>query len=68
MRRFEYYIFAQVLPEKIDLIIHELNSYQSNINITYEIKIANKLAFLDVYVTRISKKEIETFVYRKSYK
>ena len=30
-------IFAHALPEKIDLIMHELNSYHWNIKFTYEL-------------------------------
>ena len=41
---------AYVLPKKIDLIIHELNSYHSNIKFTYELELENKLAFLEVCV------------------
>ena len=41
-------IFAYVLPEKTDLIIHEFNSYHPNLKFTYELKLDNKLAFLDV--------------------
>ena len=58
--------FAYVVPEKIDLIILELNSDHSNIKSTYELKLDNKLALLNVYVTRINKIEIETSVYRKA--
>ena len=34
--RYVDYIFAYVLPEKTDLIIHELNPYHPNIKFTYE--------------------------------
>ena len=64
-RRYIDDIFASVLSEKIDLIIHELNSYHSNIKFRYELEIDNKLVFLDVCVTRINKNEIEVPVYRK---
>ena len=50
--------FCYVLTEKIDLIIHELNSFNSNIKFTYELELDNKLAFLDVCVTRINKNKI----------
>ena len=60
-----YRYFCYVLPEKIDLIIHELNSYHSNIKFTYQLELDDKLAFLDVCViTRINKNEIETSVHR----
>ena len=65
-RRYIDDIFAYVLPEKINLIIHELNSYHPNIKFTYELELDNKLAFLDVCVSRINKNEIETSVYRKA--
>ena len=65
-RRYIDDIFAYVLPEKIDLIIHELNSYHPNLKFTYELELDNKLAFLDVCVTRTNKNEIETSVYRKA--
>ena len=64
-RRYIDDIFASVLSEKIDLIIHELNSYHSNIKFRYELEIDNKLVFLDVCVTRINRNEIEVSVYRK---
>ena len=57
-RRYIDDIFAYVLTEKIDLIIHELNSFNSNIKSTYELELDNKLAFLDVCVTRINKNKI----------
>ena len=36
-RRYIDDIFAYVLREMLDLIIHELNSYHSNIKFTYEL-------------------------------
>ena len=54
--------FAYVFREKINLITHELNSYHSNINFTYD----NKLSLLDLCVAIIKKNKIETFVYRKA--
>ena len=65
-RRYIDDMFAHVLPEKIDLIILELNSYHSNIKFTYELKLDSKLAFLDVCVTRINKNDIEASVYGKA--
>ena len=65
-RRYIDDIFAYVLSEKIDLIIHESNSCHPNIKFTYELELDNKLVFLDVCVTRIDKDEIETSVYRKA--
>ena len=37
-RRYIEDIFAYVLPENIDLIVNELNSYHSNIKFRYELK------------------------------
>ena len=37
-RRYIDDIFAYAVPEKMDLIIHELNSYHSNIKFTYDLK------------------------------
>ena len=65
-RRYIDDIFAYVLPEKIDLIIQESNSYHSNIKFTHELELDNKVSFLDVRVTRINKNETETSVYRKA--
>ena len=65
-RRYADDNLAYVLPKKIDLVIHELNSYHSNIKFTYELELENKLAFLDVCVTRINKNEIETSALRKA--
>ena len=62
--RYIDYIFADVLSEKIDLIIHELNLYHLNIKFTYKLELDKKLAFLDVCVTRINKNEIPTSAYR----
>ena len=53
-------------PSWIELIIHELSSYYSNINLTYEVELHNKLEFLDLCMTRINKSKIETPVYRKA--
>ena len=64
-KTYRLYFCLFSLPEKIDLIIHRLNSNHSNIKVTYEVELGNKLAFLDVCVTRINKNEIQTSVYRK---
>ena len=50
----------------IDLIIHELNSYHSNVKSTYDLELHIKLALLDVCVTRINKNEVGISVYRKA--
>ena len=58
--------FAYVLPDKIDMILYELNSYHSNIKFTYELESNNKLAFLDVSARRTNDNKVETSVYRKA--
>ena len=58
--------FAYVLPNKIDMILHELNSYHPNIKFTYELESYNKLAFLDVSARRTNDNKVETSVYRKA--
>ena len=57
---------AYVLPDKIDMILHELNSYHPNIKFTYELESYNKLAFLHVSVIRANDNKLETSVYRKA--
>ena len=58
--------FADVLPDKIDMILHELHSYHPNIKFTYELESNNKLAFLDVSARRTNDNKMETSVYRKA--
>ena len=58
--------FAYVLPDKIDMILHELHSYHLNIKFTYELESNNKLAFLDVSARRTNDNKVETSVYRKA--
>ena len=58
--------FAYVLPDKIDMILHELSSYHPNIKFTYELESNNKLAFLDVSARRTKDNKVETSVYRKA--
>ena len=57
--------FAYVLPDKIDMILHELHSYHPNIKFTYALEPNNKLAFLDVSARRINDNKVETSAYRK---
>ena len=57
---------AYVLPDKTDMILHELNSYHPNIKFTYELESNNKLALLDISTRRTSDNKVETFVYRKA--
>ena len=58
--------FAYVLPDKIDMIFHELYSYYPNIKFTYELESNNKLTFLDVSARRTNDNKVETSVYRKA--
>ena len=58
--------YAYVIPEMIELILEELNSYHPNIKFTYELEEDNKITFLDVLINRINFNEIETSVYRKT--
>ena len=58
--------FSYVLPDKIDIILHELNSYHRNIKFTYELETYNKLALLDVSARRINVNKVETCFYRKA--
>ena len=58
--------FAYVLPDKIDMILHELYSYHPNIKFTYELESNNKLASLDVSARRTNDNKVETSVYRKA--
>ena len=56
--------FLYVLPDKIDMILHEIHSYHRNIKFTYELESNNKLAFLDVSARRTNDNKVET--YRKA--
>ena len=58
--------FAYVLSDKIDIILHELNSYHLKTKFTSELASYNKLAFLDVSARRTKYKKAETSVYRKA--
>ena len=58
--------FAYVLPDKIDMILNELNSYHPNIKFTYELESYNKLAFLDVSAIGANDNKVETSVYRNA--
>ena len=58
--------FAYVLPDKIDMILHELHSYHPNIKFTCEMESNNKLAFLDVSARRTNDSKVETYLYRKA--
>ena len=58
--------YAYDLPDKIDMILHELNSYHPNIKFTYELESNNKVAFLDVSARRTNDNKVETSVYRRA--
>ena len=58
--------FAYALPNKTDMILHELHSYHPNIKFTYELESNNKLAFLDVSARSTNDNKVETSVYRKA--
>ena len=60
--------YAYVVPEKIDFILNELNSYHRDIKFAYELGENNKITFLDALINRISFNKIETNVYRKKSK
>ena len=57
--------FAFVLPDKIEYIMNQLNSFDENIQFTFEMEEENKLAFLDVKIIRNTNDTINTTVYRK---
>ena len=38
--------FAYILPDKTDMILHELDSYHPNIKFTYQLESYNELAYL----------------------
>ena len=58
--------FAYILPDKIDMILHELNLYHPNVKFTCELESYNKLAFLNVSARRTNDNKVETSVYRKA--
>ena len=69
LRNWKRYVddtFTYVLPDKIDMILHELNSYHPNIKFTYELESYNKLALLDVSAISTNDNKVETSVYRKA--
>ena len=57
---------AYVLPDKIDMILHESNSYHPNIKFTYELESYHELAFLDVSAITANDNKVETSVYRRA--
>ena len=55
--------FAFVLPDKIGYTVNQLNSFDENIQFTFEMEVKNKLAFPDVTVIRNTNDTINTTVY-----
>ena len=68
IKRYVDCIFGSFLPNKIDLITNELNSYNLNIKYTCNLESNNKLAFLDECITSTGNNEVETSVYSKETK
>ena len=64
-KRFVDDTFAFVLLDKIEYIMNQLNSFDENIQFTFEMEEENKLAFVDVMVIRNTNDTINTPVYRK---
>ena len=64
-KRFVDDTFAVVLLDKIGHIVNQLNSFDENIQFTFEMEDENKLAFLDAVVIRNTNNTINTIVYRK---
>ena len=64
-KRFVDDTFVFLLPDKIGYIVNQLNSFDENIQFTFEMEAENKLAFLDVMVIRNTNDTINTTVYRK---
>ena len=54
-----------MLPDKIGYIVNQLNTFNENIQLTYEMEEESKLAFLDVMVIGNTNNDINTTVYRK---
>ena len=64
-KRFVDDTFTFVLPDKIEYIVNQLNTFDENIQFTFEMEEENKLAFLDVMVITNTNDTINTTVYRK---
>ena len=61
LRYWKHYVddtFAYVVPEKINFILKELNSYHPNLKFTYELEENNKITFLEVLLNRITTSEL----------
>ena len=59
-------MWMHILPNKIDKILHELNSYHPNIKFTCELESYDNLVFLDVSARRTNDNKVETSVCRKA--
>ena len=64
-KRFVDDTFASVLPDKIGYILNQLNSFDENIQFTFEMEEENKLTFLDLMIIRSTNDTINITVYRK---
>ena len=64
-KRFVDDTFTFVLPDKIGYIVNQLNSFDENIQFTFEMEEETKLAFLNVMVIRNTNDTINTTVYQK---
>ena len=57
--------FAFVIYDKIEYVLDKLNSFDENIQFTFEIEKEKKIPFLDVLIIRNSDDSLSTTVYRK---
>ena len=64
-KRFVDDTFVFVLPDKIEYIVNQLNTFVENIQFTFEKEEENKLRFLDIMVIRNTNDTINATVYRK---
>lgn len=54
-----------VVPEKVQLILHKLNSFHSSNQFTFELEKTNTTESFDVLKTRIDNNQMKTRMYRK---
>ena len=64
-KRFLDDTFAFVLPDKIGYTVNQLNSFDENVQFTFEMEVKNKLAFPDITVIRNTNNTINKTVYWK---